>query len=433
MIAVGTFHTDFDAGWQLVEEAGRAAERTGDQFGADSALALQGIIVHFRDRHDEAQELLGSAARGLVRRGDRGIAATVLTFQSNSALYTGEVVLARELAAQAAYIAEPLGDYHRVGTARSQLALLRGISGDIDGGLQLLEGFFHVLDAPASEVFVPGMARTLGQLLLWRGEFEQALRWLAPDAPTAGPFSETHLDAMGMPALAEALRRLGRTADAAAVLEQAAEIAGHLGMPRVLADVFEQQAHLAGPDDPDRAATLHHEALSLRVEHDLRTSWVDSLDALAAVMATTGRAADAARCLAAADQARRAIGCARRPVDRAAFDATLELLRSELGSTALAAAWAEGSMLSLDDVVAFVRRTRGQRGRPSSGWASLTPTELEVVRLVAQGLNNPDIGAKLFMSRATVKTHISHVFTKLGVNNRTELATIAAPRLAENR
>ena len=216
------------------------------------------------------------------------------------------------------------------------------------------------------------------------------------------------------------------------MLEQAAAIAGRLGMPRVLADVFEQQAHLAGSDDPDRAAALHHEALSLRVEHDLRTFWVDSLDALAALMATTGRAADAARCLAAADQARRAIGCARRPVDLPAFDATLELLRSELGSTAFDAAWAAGSRLSLDDVVAFVRRTRGQRGRPSTGWASLTPTELEVVRLVAQGLNNPDISAKLFMSRATVKTHVSHVFTKLGVTNRTELATIAAPRLAEH-
>jgi predicted ATPase/DNA-binding CsgD family transcriptional regulator len=432
LIAVGTFYNDFDVGWQLVEEAGLAAQQTGDQFGVDSARALQGIIVHLRDRHDEAQELLGAAARGLIRRGDRGIAATVLTFQSSSALYTGELVLARQLAAQAAHVAEPLGDYHRVGTARSQLALLQGIGGDIDGGLHLLEGFFHVVEHAGPEVFVPGMARTLGQLLLWRGESERALRWLSPDAPTSGPISDTHLDPMGMPALAEVLRRLGRTAAAAAVLEQAAAIAGRLGMPRVLADVFEQQAHLTGSDDPDRAAALHHEALSLRVEHDLRTFWVDSLDALAALMATTGRAADAARCLAAADQARRALGCARRPVDLPTFDATLELLSSELGSAALDAEWAAGSRLSLDDVVAFVRRTRGHRGRPSTGWASLTPTELEVVRLVAQGLNNPDIGAKLFMSRATVKTHLSHVFTKLGVNNRTELATIAAPRLAEH-
>ena len=79
--------------------------------------------------------------------------------------------------------------------------------------------------------------------------------------------------------------------------------------------------------------------------------------------------------------------------------------------------------------VAYLRRTRGSRGRPSTGWESLTPTELEVVRLVVAGLNNPEIGSRLFMSRGTVKTHLAHVFTKLGVGNRTELATFAAGRL----
>ena len=75
--------------------------------------------------------------------------------------------------------------------------------------------------------------------------------------------------------------------------------------------------------------------------------------------------------------------------------------------------------------MAYARRTRGTRGRPTTGWASLTPTELEVVRLVADGRTNPEIGVRLFMSRGTVKTHLNHVFTKLDVSNRTELATLA--------
>ncbi|HEV2920629.1 MAG TPA: LuxR C-terminal-related transcriptional regulator, partial [Actinomycetota bacterium] len=54
---------------------------------------------------------------------------------------------------------------------------------------------------------------------------------------------------------------------------------------------------------------------------------------------------------------------------------------------------------------------------------------LEVVRLVVDGLNNPEIGRRLFMSRGTVKAHLSHVFAKLGVANRTELATQAGQRL----
>jgi len=60
------------------------------------------------------------------------------------------------------------------------------------------------------------------------------------------------------------------------------------------------------------------------------------------------------------------------------------------------------------------------------GWASLTSTEQEVVRLAVAGLTNPEIGKRLFMSRSTVKTHLAHVYAKLGVANRTELATSAA-------
>jgi DNA-binding CsgD family transcriptional regulator len=88
-----------------------------------------------------------------------------------------------------------------------------------------------------------------------------------------------------------------------------------------------------------------------------------------------------------------------------------------------------GEGLALDDAVSYVRRTRGARARPPGGWASLTPTELEVVRLAVEGLNNPEIGARLFMSRSTVKTHLSHVYAKLGVANRTELAKLAAAHL----
>ena len=62
------------------------------------------------------------------------------------------------------------------------------------------------------------------------------------------------------------------------------------------------------------------------------------------------------------------------------------------------------------------------------GWASLTPAEREVVNLVIAGLTNPEIGTRLFISRATVKSHLAHVYAKLGVANRTELATLATRR-----
>ena len=177
-----------------------------------------------------------------------------------------------------------------------------------------------------------------------------------------------------------------------------------------MADALDQQGYLAGPE---QAAELHHEALSLRLDHGLRLGVLASLDALTACFARTGRDAR------------------RRPRVRLGFAAPAPSWASRVRPAeqesldALGLATDEPPM-SLDDVVAFVRRTRGARGRPSSGWGSLTPTELEVVKLAAEGCTNPEIGARLFMSRGTVKTHLAHVYAKLGIANRTELATAAA-------
>jgi DNA-binding CsgD family transcriptional regulator len=91
-----------------------------------------------------------------------------------------------------------------------------------------------------------------------------------------------------------------------------------------------------------------------------------------------------------------------------------------------------GASLNLSRAVAALRgmgtrrRRRRARRRPLRGWESLTPTELEVVRLVTQGLTNVEIGQRLFISRRTVETHLSHIFGKLGVSSRGQLAAQAS-------
>jgi DNA-binding CsgD family transcriptional regulator len=74
------------------------------------------------------------------------------------------------------------------------------------------------------------------------------------------------------------------------------------------------------------------------------------------------------------------------------------------------------------------RKRRGVRKRPSAGWDALTRSELEVVRLAAEGLTNPQIGQRLFISRRTVQTHLAHAFRKLDISSRVELAAEAAKR-----
>lgn len=78
-----------------------------------------------------------------------------------------------------------------------------------------------------------------------------------------------------------------------------------------------------------------------------------------------------------------------------------------------------GSVLAADIAQRLVRRTL----QPAS---ALSARELEVLTLVAEGLSNEEIGRRLFLSQATVKSHLVHVFSKLGVENRT--AAVARAR-----
>jgi DNA-binding CsgD family transcriptional regulator len=68
--------------------------------------------------------------------------------------------------------------------------------------------------------------------------------------------------------------------------------------------------------------------------------------------------------------------------------------------------------------------SHGRRGRPDSGWGSLTDTERAVSLLVAEGLTNGAVAKRLYISPHTVNTHLRHVFAKLGVSNRVALAGV---------
>jgi DNA-binding CsgD family transcriptional regulator len=74
------------------------------------------------------------------------------------------------------------------------------------------------------------------------------------------------------------------------------------------------------------------------------------------------------------------------------------------------------------------RGPRSLHRRAASGWAALTPTELRIAELVAQGRSNPDIAAELYISRRTAEAHVSHILSKLGLRSRMEVMKIVAER-----
>ena len=135
--------------------------------------------------------------------------------------------------------------------------------------------------------------------------------------------------------------------------------------------------------------------------------------------------ASALRVTAAASAIRARVGGEFAPFYRA----RLERIRAEADATVGGDAerlWAEGERLGVDDAVGLAFGT--ERPRPASP-AGLSARELEVAGLVADGLSNKAIAAQLQLSVRTIESHVRHALIKLGLDNRTQLATWTGERI----
>jgi DNA-binding NarL/FixJ family response regulator len=219
-------------------------------------------------------------------------------------------------------------------------------------------------------------------------------------------------------------------------------------------DPGEALAVLAGVLDASDPAELTDRLLLLPLVARLAVTTGDTAAARAAVAAaagvvaaavgdpTAGKTAAASHCrglvdsdpvllLAAAD-AYRAVG---RPVELATALEDASVVLAEHGDLPAArAAYAESvTHYTALDANWDLRRAesrlrpygirRGRSRRPAAtGWAALTPSELTVAHLVAEGSSNPDIAGRLFLSRRTVDVHVSHILAKLAVRSRVDIA-----------
>jgi DNA-binding NarL/FixJ family response regulator len=149
-------------------------------------------------------------------------------------------------------------------------------------------------------------------------------------------------------------------------------------------------------------------------------------ECLADLARRVGNHPEAARLLGAAQAMREGMGAVRFKIYDSDYETSVAALRNAMGEKDFESAWAEGAALSTEEAIAYAQRGHGERKQPTRGWASLTPTERDVVQLVSEGLANKDIATRLFVSPRTVQTHLTHVYTKLGLTSRVQLVQEAA-------
>jgi predicted ATPase/DNA-binding CsgD family transcriptional regulator len=410
-------------------------------------------------------------------------ASRVLSGQADPAL----AARAQVLLAMAAFLSGDLAEQERRGllaielarTAAGQeglaLALTVPATGAIAGaGIQpaivaVLDEAANVLAAHPDRFAETIMHRLRAELFATLGQLDAAesevgLCWAAGRSGAfrfveyAGPLAEARL-AAARGDTAAAIGALRQAADGgrrvASVMFVPAALAGLACMAAIAGDqstaaaaVAEARAELGGRRQALTAAALGyaegvmawHRGELAGAEHLVREATVqwhrgsdrmdacDGIELLGVLAAARERFPDAARLLAAAEAARRPLGYLAPgfTANRGAAAGAATQARDALGDDRFTQAWEEGRGLTLDDAVAYAARKGGGRKRPATGWASLTPAELEVVRLVREGLRNDAIARRLFIAPGTVKVHLSHIFAKLAITTRAELAAQAA-------
>jgi predicted ATPase/DNA-binding CsgD family transcriptional regulator len=173
------------------------------------------------------------------------------------------------------------------------------------------------------------------------------------------------------------------------------------------------------------------EALQVARRVDNRLGQYYGLSAAGWYAATVGRARVAAELLGAADALRTQTGGALGEPTIPFVVGALQVASEVLGAAAFDAAFDAGQHMSRESALRLavgeapaIEASDAENVVPSP----LAKRELEVARLVAAGLSNRQIGVRLFISEATVASHMRHIMDKLGVNSRSQIAVLMTPR-----
>jgi predicted ATPase/DNA-binding CsgD family transcriptional regulator len=413
------------AGRSDLRRAVDLARAAGDQWALVEAAQFSAISYLFQDDHPRLSLVLDEVDALTDRIADGGQLARRALILASIAILDGRLTEAGEVleGALAAHEADPAVQMW----LRAQVGLLHICRGEP-------ERAFEHLQARLNEAIETGVGMAIPALLTWTTWAELATGRLEAAHQRAEATiqivegRDCLLDAWSRWLVGETLRLRGDDrADTAA--ERACAVGEKMGNRLATTRGRLTQARLAARRGEWATAEQHALAhLDACVEGGHATFIPYCFDALAEVAAGRRGHEDSVRLFAAAMRARTDLGVGRWTPEEDHWRSIEGDLRNALGADAYEAAWAASSLLSMEEAVAWTRRARGPRTRPPGGWESLTPTEAKVVELICEGLTNRQIGERMFVSRNTVKTHVSNVFRKLGVNSRAELAAQSARR-----
>jgi DNA-binding CsgD family transcriptional regulator len=364
---------------------------------ADLVLPSGAALVAGDDRF--ARELAGALADLGRAEGYIGPLMMVLFFLGEAELFQGDLRGALGSGTEALELAADAGQRHWAGQAQAFLAYLAALAGDEERCRGLAAA------AVAEGGFAPGRSWAewaLAVLDLGYGRTEPALARLEQLAGANA--TRHHVAALrAVPDLVEAAVRAGAPERAAEPMRHFTAWAAHTRQP--WAEALRQ-----------RCAALLASAAESSQPSEIEACYTASI-------AVPERPLEQARSrLLYGEWLRREQRKAQARVHLEAAAETFERLGAE--------PWAARTRAELDAAGGAATHGKpGSPGRPAAAGplAALTPQELQIVRLAAQGLANKEIAARLFLSPRTVGYHLYKAYPKLGVAARSELSRFIEP------
>ena len=409
----------------LFDEALEAAGRGGDDWTRSTGLAGLGWARYWAGHSDAAIGPLRDAIELTARSGRRQQFAMAVLGRASVELGLGQLAAADASARQALGALQAIGDATWTSAALATVAEIERTRGRLKAAEQHAREAIEVASRANSAINVMIAAGHLGRILLASGE-PDAARHLDQAVQLARAFGVRPLLAWWLDSLGELAALEGRYPDAQSWYEQAA---AHAAGCRLAADAARARHHIGrlAWTRGDRASAVNscHEALAGQLEAGDQLGLVETLETLGGLLIDERRAQRGLALLAAAASARAGLGFPVRPMEADRIAGWVAAGREHLGDRAQTS-WERGAGLTIDEAASMARRGRGPRRRPAFGWQSLTPAERNVADLVARGLTNPEIAARLGVTAGTIKDHVSSALRKLGVRTRAELAAVVS-------
>ena len=407
----------------LLEQSAELAREANDSWCLAHALGIAGLEHCLSDELAAARPLFEECVAVAREAEDKQGLRLGLLGLGEVAGKQGDRQSSEPLLIQAVALADELGEDYSKSRALQELGRLAFVHGDYARARALLDEALSLVREVAPAKLVPPLiyrarvARAEGEGAAARRLLEEALTLARTDPDLSDA-------ALILREIGELALEDGDVSEARRLLEESLELARACRDKRRVAAALYGLGELARAEGKARPSVgLHREALELRREIGDEIGIIESLEALAGLAARAGAGMRAGELYGAASALRDVGGHPRAPWATARCQTQRALLEEALSAEEIEAALASGAALSLEAAVERALTNTGTgREEPADGWASLSERERQVAALVAEGLTNSEIAKRLLISFGTVKDHLSHTFTKLGIKRRVELA-----------